>query len=511
MDAPSLAMPFPSPKKKGRFVFTSMLKNIKHGNLTLIFPDKTTLHFPETAANLQSSSNYSSDNEDTAKPERKVPDNASGFPTYQYEKQLGTVYHNLNATVRILDDHFWFRLISAGDMGFAEAFIAGEVEVDDMMAFLIIMVRNRPYLNNFSAPTAALASTVDYLSHTRLANTIKNSMNNISAHYDLSNDLFSCFLDKSMMYSCAVWDWESAESLEDAQMRKIHEMIRKAALRKGEFVLEIGTGWGGFAIEAVRQTQCYIHTVTLSIEQKELAEQRILDAERSGIIPKGHIKVILTDYRKLPELYDDETFDKIVSIEMIEAVGKEFLDTYFEVCNKLLKQNGGIMVFQAITIPETRFEQYSRSCDFIQKHIFPGGFLPTVSSLTAAVEKGSKSQLIIDHVQNYGSHYAKTLQVWKQRFLENWEYLKKTESLAERSFAESAQTANEGLKRRRQIYTEEFKRKWCYYLDYCAAGFATKTLGVYQIVLAREGTEQLLEGPYRLGSLEVAEERPRQQ
>ncbi|KAL7752193.1 hypothetical protein RI367_002238 [Sorochytrium milnesiophthora] len=517
----------------GKRVFSAVLANLRFGKITLTLPDGQQLNFQGSLFDQKSG--------------------ADGV----------SVYNHLEACVHIKTDAFWSRLLLGGEMGFAEGYMAGEVDVDRMMAFLIIMVINNDSLS-YSKSSALLAQSLDYMMHTRLANSIKNAINNISAHYDLSNDMFASFLDQSMMYSSAVWNWQlgDKETLEEAQLTKIHKIIDKAKIKAGEHVLEVGSGWGGFAIEAVRRTRCHVVTITLSIEQKVLADNRIAEAEMRGQIPKGHIKVMLCDYRCLPQQFPGFKFDKIVSIEMVEAVGREYLSTYFEVCHQMLHPKHGIMVFQAITIPETRYEQYGKKVDFIQKHIFPGGFLPSITALAQNIHSGSKGgNLVIEHIENFAPHYAKTLQVWRDRFVANYDGLQKLSAAfddvappcedevsalastpvlnpsvvqhslrAPRSLALSASdsydteqsdddsngnsssprvTAGlaaqypasriEGIERRPEIYTEQFQRKFLYYFDYCAAGFATRTIGVHQIVLTRPGNEQLLEGPYATG------------
>lgn len=230
--------------------------------------------------------------------------------------------------------------------------------------------------------------------------------------------MFAAFLSEDMTYSCPIWlpvsDVTQDETLEHAQETKLQYFIRAAKIKTSDHVLEIGTGWGSFAIAAVRRTGCRITSLTLSKEQKELAERRIAAA---GF--KNRIMVLLCDYRALP-IPSGKLFDKVVSIEMLEAVGREYLDLYFECVNRLLKPQGGIAVFQCITMPETRYEAYSKGQDFIRKYIFPGGHLPTVSQLVGSIERGSKGSLIVDAILNIGGHYAKTLRLWRENFERNF-------------------------------------------------------------------------------------------
>ena len=249
---------------------------------------------------------------------------------------------------------------------------------------------------------------------------MSNARLNISAHYDISNEMFAAFLSKDMTYSCPIWRPFSTkstegETLEEAQMRKLDRFIDSARMKSTDHVLEIGTGWGSLAIRAVQRIGCRVTSLTLSSEQKDLAEKRIADV---GLTDK--IEVLLCDYRALPKPREG-FYDKVVSIEMLEAVGREFLSTYFACIDKLLKPDGGIAVFQCITMPETRYESYTRGEDFIRKYIFPGGHLPTVTQLVESINKGSQGRLIVDAIENIGPHYAKTLRIWKENFMANFD------------------------------------------------------------------------------------------
>lgn len=234
--------------------------------------------------------------------------------------------------------------------------------------------------------------------------------------------MFEAFLSPDMTYSCPIWISKSEfvlgkkeESLEEAQMRKLDRFIDNAKIKSTDHVLEIGTGWGSLAIRAVQRTGCRITSLTLSREQKDLADRRIATA---GLTE--NIEVLLCDYRALP-MPREGPYDKVISIEMIEAVGREFLATYFECVHKLLKPEGGIAVFQCITMPESRYEAYSRGEDFIRKYIFPGGHLTTVSQLVESINKGSRGLLVVDAIENIGPHYAKTLRIWRENFQMNFD------------------------------------------------------------------------------------------
>lgn len=258
----------------------------------------------------------------------------------------------------VKDDAFWLRLLLFTDMGFAESYMLGEFECDDLTSFFQMFILNREQLNNGTTWFSGLFSHITGLA--RLANTMENARLNITRHYDISNDMFAAFLSPDMMYSCPIWKKltegdakQEEESLEDAQMRKINYFIDAAKIKPTDHVLELGSGWGTMAIEVVRKTGCRVTTITLSREQKNFAEKRI---KAAGFSDK--ITVLVLDYRMLP--IPETPYDKIISCEMIEAVGEKFLSTYFARVDKLLKKDGGIAVFQCITMPEGRHKGYSK-------------------------------------------------------------------------------------------------------------------------------------------------------
>jgi cyclopropane-fatty-acyl-phospholipid synthase len=369
-----------------------------------------------------------------------------------------------------------------------------EVSCPDLTPFFAICVLNKPHLSGGTTMTASISNSLSGL--VRATNTLHNARLNIMAHYDISNTMFAAFLSEDMTYSCPIWLPKSApgskgETLEDAQDRKLGRFIRNAHIKQGDRVLEIGTGWGSFAIKAVQDTGCTVTSLTLSVEQKELAEDRIA---RAGLSDK--IKVLLCDYRAL-EVPEEGPFDKLISIEMLEAVGREFLVTYFSCVDKLLKKDGGVAVFQCITIPESvrhgcwlgdglnangkqRYESYSKGDDFIRRYIFPGGHLPSISQLVQSIDVGSKGTLTVDDIENIGPHYAKTLRIWKENFMRTFDEKIRPALLREHEDMNKADV-------------EVFRRKWEYYFTYCEAGFATKTLGDHIITVSREGSVEMLE------------------
>ncbi|RIB17343.1 S-adenosyl-L-methionine-dependent methyltransferase [Gigaspora rosea] len=391
-------------------------------------------------------------------------------PDHIYE--FGPKDSTLRVNIKIINNSFWVRLLLLGDLGFAEAYMIGDVTCDDLPALIKIFVANRPHLDDLSSVPSYIFNTINYVMNSRFANTISNAINNISAHYDISNEVFASFLSNDMTYSSAIFESEN-DTLEDAQYRKLRMIIKKAKICKDDHLLEIGSGWGSLAIEAVKLTGCRVTTLTLSIEQKNLAEERIAKAGFSS-----QIEVLLCDYRNLPASHQ---YDKIISIEMIEAVGPEYLTTYFECCDKFLKEKDSIGVFQVITMPETRYDRYCREVDFIRKYIFPGGHCPTVTTLVQAIHKGSRGRLIVDNIENIGPHYARTLKLWRSKFLEVFE-----ENIRPALIRNWPEMKNDEI--------EIFKRKWEFYFAYCEGGFVCRILGNVQVVVTREGNKAFLEG-----------------
>ncbi|KAK7431384.1 hypothetical protein QQZ08_002155 [Neonectria magnoliae] len=376
--------------------------------------------------------------------------------------------------VVVKNDAFWMRLFLFADMGFAEAYMLGDFECKDLTSFFQLFIVNRDQMNNGTTWVSSLSSAISSLA--RSTNTLSNALLNVSAHYDISNDMFAAFLSPDMTYSCPIWSRhnDDDESLEDAQITKLRRFINRARIQSTDHILEIGTGWGSFAIEAVRRTGCQVTSLTLSKEQKVLAEERI---EAAGY--SAHIEVKLMDYRALP--VTEKPYDKIVSIEMLEAVGQEYLATYFECIDRLLKRDGGIAVFQCITMPEGRHEAYSKSEDFINHYIFPGGYVPSITQLLNHITQKSQGTLIVENVENIGGHYAKTLRLWKENFLEAFEG-----KIRPALIREHPDMSQEEI--------QVFQKKWEYYFTYCEAGFVTKTLGDVIITVGREGTLQLMDG-----------------
>lgn len=365
-----------------------------------------------------------------------------------------SVYHygnkSSNNHAELICHHpkFFTEIAKSPEIGFGESYVNGYWDTPDLANLLLLMAENGPHIERQLKPNM-IAESFNRLLHKFRENTLTKARQNIEAHYDLSNEFYDLFLDtQHKQYSSAIFPTESA-SLEVAQDNKVQTLINKADIKSNHHILEIGTGWGGLAIALARQTGCQVTTITLSTAQKIEAEKRIADAGLSD-----QITVLLADFRKLTG-----KFDRIISIEMIEAVGHKFLPIYFLQLNKLLAPSGKI-VLQAITYPCQHYQQYRKGTDFIKKHIFPGGHLPSLTEILNQTQ--NYTQLRIEHVENIGLHYARTLKEWRLRFEE------KLASVTEMGF------------------DERFIRKWRYYLAYCEAGFMTQKLTTHQIVLSKQ-------------------------
>jgi len=363
-----------------------------------------------------------------------------------------------HARLIVRDWAFFTRIATGGDIGFGEAYMEGLCDTPDLTAVIRLLIDNVRYLQDRHLAPTVLHALLYRLFHLAHANTLRGSRKNIQAHYDLSNTFFQTFLDPGMVYSSGIYR-DPSESLEQAQLNKLDAMIEKARIGSSDHVLEIGCGWGHFAIRAAQTRGCKVTGLTLSQEQYTLARERV---KAAGL--ENQIEILLEDYRSL-----SGTFDKIISIEMLEAVGHRHLPAFFRRCDELLNQDG-LAVIQVITIPDQRYEVYRKDCDWIRKHIFPGGHLPSLTSICASMT--SASQLIVEDIENIGVHYARTLDDWKRRFVE---YPDNREALADRTV---------------------FHRKWFYYLCYCQAAFESRTLQNLQLVLTRPGNRKLSPAPY---------------
>lgn len=367
--------------------------------------------------------------------------------------RFGGIEPGRESTVDVRSWGMFWRFLRDGDVGFGESYTDGDWECDDLTNLLKLFVDNADILNDRDVRFSWVGRAINRVRHEWRRNTRIGSRRNIHEHYDLGNDFYSLFLGESMMYSAALYR-KPDETLEQAQKNKLQELIRKARLQPGDQVLEIGCGWGSFAIEAARTVGCRVTGITISEEQLAFARERVRQA---GVEDK--VKIGLCDYRDVQGKYD-----KIVSIEMLEAVGHEYFGAFFRLCDRVLKPNG-LVVLQVITIPDQRYNAYRRSTDWIQKHIFPGGLLPSLTALTRAMTR--QSNLFIESLENIGPHYAPTLRTWRERFE-----------------AQRGKLIDMG-------FDETFIRKWRYYFCYCEAGFATRTTNDLHLVLTRAANRNL--------------------
>ena len=358
----------------------------------------------------------------------------------------------LAVAMDITDPGFYRALAANGSVGAGEAYMDGLWTCDDLVGLVRLLVRNRDRLDAMETGLARLGGWAMRVLHAFKRNTRSGSQRNIAAHYDLGNDLFKLFLDENLMYSSAIFA-EPGESLETAQRRKLERICRKLDLQPTDHLVEIGTGWGGMALYAARNFGCRVTTTTISKEQHALAVTRVAEA---GLSDK--VTVLLEDYRDLQGRYD-----KLVSIEMIEAIGHQYLDTYLAKCASLLKHDG-LALIQAITIEDSRYEQALGSVDFIKRYIFPGSFIPCVSAITASAAQASDLRLV--NLEDFGPSYALTLNHWRQRFLSRLDQV------------------------RALGYDERFIRMWEFYLCYCEGGFIERSIGDVHLLLARPGNRR---------------------
>ncbi|MFS8063862.1 MAG: class I SAM-dependent methyltransferase [Luteimonas sp.] len=351
--------------------------------------------------------------------------------------------------ISVHDPAFYRTLAANGSVGAGEAYMDGLWHCDDLVGLVRMLVRNRDLLDGIDSGWARLGGLAMRSLHALRRNTRRGARRNIAAHYDLGNAFFRLFLSDDLMYSSALFDGAD-DTLEAASERKLDRICRKLRLQPGDRVVEIGTGWGGFALHAAQHYGCHVTTTTISQEQHDLARERIAAA---GL--QERVTLLLEDYRDLRG-----QFDKLVSIEMVEAIGAAQLDAYFMQLGALLKPDGLALV-QAITIEDHRYEQALHSVDFIKRHVFPGSFIPSVAALVSA--KSRSSDLALAHLEDFGGSYARTLEAWRGRFLAN-------------------------LSKVRQLgFDQRFIRMWEFYLAYCEGGFRERSIGVAQLLLAKPG------------------------
>lgn len=362
------------------------------------------------------------------------------------EYVLGRRDDALKAEVVISDQRFWRLMASGGSVGAAEAWMAGLWDSPDPVAVVQVLTRNRHVLDEMESPAARVANAFLGMWHAFNRNSLKGSRRNIAAHYDLGNDFFAAWLDERMMYSSALY-LSAEDTLESAQVHKLDRICRKLRLTHDDHLLEIGTGWGGLAIHAAANYGCRVTTTTISREQYEYASRKVREA---GL--EDRVCLLARDYRAL-----EGRFDKVVSVEMIEAVGHHYLDNYLSKIDGLLEPDG-LALIQAITIEDYRYASALKSVDFIKRYIFPGAFIPSVSAITASMARASQLGLV--ELADFGASYARTLAAWRERFEERWEEI------------------------REMGFDETFRRRWLWYLAYCEGGFRERAISDVHLLLA---------------------------
>ncbi|MBD8637235.1 class I SAM-dependent methyltransferase [Stenotrophomonas sp. WHRI 8082] len=364
------------------------------------------------------------------------------------EVQLGVAGSGPTVTVTVDDPAFYRAVATQGSVGAGDSYIRGQWRCNDLVALVQLLVRNRDLLDGVERGPARMGGWMLKAWAYLRRNTREGSRRNIAAHYDLGNPFFSLFLSDDLMYSSALY--EDGDTLEQASQRKLARICEQLQLKPTDRVVEIGTGWGGFALYAARHIGCHVTTTTISVEQHALASQRI---EAAGL--SDRVTLLLKDYRDLEGQYD-----KLVSIEMIEAIGAQYLPTYFATLTRLLKPEG-LALLQAITIEDERYQQARRSVDYIKRFVFPGSFIPSINAILAAKTHSSDLQLIGQH--DFGYSYALTLRTWRTRFMAQLPAV------------------------RAQGFDENFIRMWEFYLAYCEGGFLERSIGVSHLLMARPG------------------------
>jgi cyclopropane-fatty-acyl-phospholipid synthase len=353
----------------------------------------------------------------------------------------------ISATVYVHDTRFYGEIAFGGSIGAGEAYMLGYWTADNLTDVIRLMCINQSVMDTLEGGYQWLTKPLLQVLHWLNSNTTEGSRKNIAAHYDLGNDMFALFLDPTMMYSCAIFN-QATPNLQAASELKLKIICDKLDLKATDNVVEIGTGWGGFAIYAVTHYGCHVTTTTISKQQYELAKARV---KAAGLEDK--ITLLLEDYRHLTG-----TFDKLVSIEMIEAVGHKFYDTYFSKVSTLLKSNG-LALIQAITIADQRYDNAKKSVDFIQRYIFPGSCIPSNTAMLNSIT--NMTDLRLFNLEDIGPHYATTLKMWREAFFEQ---IKEVRKLG---------------------YSEEFIHMWEFYLSYCEGGFVERALGNVHLLLAK--------------------------
>jgi cyclopropane-fatty-acyl-phospholipid synthase len=374
--------------------------------------------------------------------------------------QFGDASAQLRARLIVHRERFFMRALTGGETGIGEAYMDGDWSSPDLVSLMRLAVRNLPRLEEKNTFFSALSRFADGMRQRLRKNTIAGSRRNIHAHYDLSNEFFRLFLDRNLVYSCA-WYEAPEDSLETAQIQKLDRICRKLDLQPGDRLLEIGTGWGAFALHAASNYGCRVTTTTISRRQYEYARERFV-SEDSG----RRITLLLEDYRQLRG-----RFDKIVSIEMFEAVGFEHYDDYFRACDRLLEPDGS-MLLQTITMNEQKFFRYRKQSDWIQKYIFPGAQLASLRGILDSLARATRLSMF--HAEDMGAHYARTLAAWRERFLHS---MAEVEALG---------------------FDDRFMRMWDYYLAFCEGAFLERHISDIQLLLTKSyNPRALFQEPWR--------------
>jgi|TARA_B110000259_G_scaffold88300_1_gene102751 cyclopropane-fatty-acyl-phospholipid synthase len=354
---------------------------------------------------------------------------------------------SLNAEIIVNNPRFYTEILFGGSIGASEAYIHKSWTSNDLTKVIQLMARNQSTMDSMEGPFRIIMAPVLRMFHALNRNTLYGSKKNIARHYDLSNKFFSLFLDSTMMYSSAIYP-NKTSTIETAAEYKLDVICKKLDLKKSHRVIEIGSGWGGFAIYAAKNYGCHVTTTTISKEQYKYVREKIKQLKL-----EKHIKIIFKDYRELTGKYD-----KLVSIEMIEAVGHKFYDSYFQKVSELLNQNGDALI-QAITIRDQRYKRAIRTVDFIQKYIFPGSCIPSINAMQNAIT--GSGDMVIDDVRDIGNHYAKTLATWREKF-----------TLNKRSIIKLG-------------FDERFLRMWEFYFCYCQGGFLEKSISTIHLHITK--------------------------
>jgi len=400
-------------EKQAKNIFLKTLGELRHGFLELVCPDAT----------------Y-----------------AFGEPTSP-----------LRAMAVIHDETFFQRALVGADVGLGESYTDGDWTTPDLVTLVRVMVRNLRTIDSRNRVASAIRGFASRVKHRLADNSITGSRKNIRAHYDIGNDFYRLFLDAQMNYSSGYFT-QPGEPLGQAQERKLDMICQKLRIEPGDRVLEIGCGWGGFALHAAKRYGAHVTGVTISEAQYKFAVERAASAN----LGEGRVSLLLEDYRKVRG-----RFDKIVSIEMFEAVGLDHYDAFFGACDRLLTSNGS-MLLQTITLPDQRFAGYRKRVDWIQRYIFPGSELASIAEIHKSLSR--VTELFPVHSENFGMHYAETLSQWRERFFQN-------------------------LERVRQLgFDERFRRMWDFYLGWCEGAFRERYVNVAQLLFAKNATQDAIMG-----------------